>query len=873
MHKLISLLFSSTCLQWHRLLVILEAHVTSMGEILDQTNTFQNKSFNMLQNHITTLEELSGNVSLALHGAVAVAHGHIEQAQQEMSSRISHFVRQRLTAMLGVLESAVEEILTSAATAARNDIADSVDNQVLFAPQHQQESIKEMRVRATATTIRVQSAARQGDAVLEEVINLFIQLEQCLNVAASVEQILGTDTERKRAETADMLLKAKRVCQRLRSGCATMMYVSESSQNAIPLVSKEISDGVTELRDCIDRLTSTFRQLDTTVKYDGEGISTILVDESMKHVDGLTEIMSTTAANELGSAVDATSDVVDLAAQVADNIQNLATQISSHIRILRSGIEGAVHCVKRGRRKVRNRIDSLRTALQTVRHHTELVKEQATNSNATTVDGIGAAEKLQQQLVDLKAQVRERSQSAIDQLSDAAEMQEATVLLRGLIKVGGGGNGNGSSTPDTDSLLNRMITICLNDSNAIVQQHAEELRSKCKSHFNAKADELQKHALHHLETTQSTSMNALQAGIGSDRIKTKVQKTKTVCIMLSSKCTAVVRVTTAGQHVVPTKQDMRNTVLDLKLAVTDLTKELHHMNMKPKGVETVWDELVNSATSEIQKLTQEVGNTIAGELGNSINAASDTVNQAAVCADKIHGVTLKVGSHLRVLSSGISSAVSSIEHALSKLESSRKQLKSGIEYAKTTVQHVKKRNQNNGGAPSVERIGVQKQLERRLLEVEELVVDQIRVMMSAVGASENVQQKKAEMQRMNNIFRQTKNVLHGLLQQAKTVTTNNCGQDSAGGGRESGNGSLDAVLAICGKVGESMARRAQELRQACEKHIREAATKLQQHATKFLANAARDAMDAVGMSSEQGKQIMAEARNIAKFALRTFDDG
>jgi hypothetical protein len=32
-------------------------------------------------------------------------------------------------------------------------------------------------------------------------------------------------------------------------------------------------------------------------------------------------------------------------------------------------------------------------------------------------------------------------------------------------------------------------------------------------------------------------------------------------------------------------------------------------------------------------------------------------------------------------------------------------------------------------------------------------------------------------------------------------------------------------------------------------------------------------MDAVGMSSEQGKQIMAEARNIAKFALRTFDDG
>ena len=67
-----------------------------------------------------------------------------------------------------------------------------------------------------------------------------------------------------------------------------------------------------------------------------------------------------------------------------------------------------------------------------------------------------------------------------------------------------------------------------------------------------------------------------------------------------------------------------------------------------------------------------------------------------------------------------------------------------------------------------------------------------------------------------------------------------------------------------------MARRAQELRQACENYIQEAATKLQQHATKFLTNAARDAMDAIGISSEQGKQIMAEAQNIAKFALRTF---
>jgi hypothetical protein len=378
--------------------------------------------------------------------------------------------------------------------------------------------------------------------------------------------------------------------------------------------------------------------------------------------------------------------------------------------------------------------------------------------------------------------------------------------------------------------------------------------------------------------TKATDAKAEGTTSAEDGIKqhilTKVQRTKTVCQMLSSKCNVVVKVTTAaGQHAVPTKEDMRNTIIDLKMAVTDLTKELNRLNMNFKGAETaVWDELVNSASSEIQKLTKEVGNTIAGELGNSVNAASDAVNQAAVCADKIHNVTLGVGSHLRVLSSGISTAVSSIEHALSKVEASHNQLKDGIKCAEIIVQHVKKQNQDNVGVPSIQRIMVQKQLERRLLEVEELVVDQIRVVMSAVGASQNVQQKKAEMQKMSDIFGQTKDVLHGLLEQAKSATKNNDdGTGSADSGdRESSNGSLSAVLAICGKVGESMARRAQELRQACKNYIQEAATKLQQHATKFLTNAARDAMDAIGMSSEQGKQIMAGAQNIAKFALRTF---
>ena len=211
------------------------------------------------------------------------------------------------------------------------------------------------------------------------------------------------------------------------------------------------------------------------------------------------------------------------------------------------------------------------------------------------------------------------------------------------------------------------------------------------------------------------------------------------------------------------------------------------------------------------------------------------VETAAKVGEEIHEVTLTVGSHLRILSSGIAAAVASIQCAHKKAKHGQRELMDAMNFAKSVTQQAQRHVKYNNQTPTVQHLGVAQKLRRRLNDAEEMLHDICDNIMSLFG-------------------------VHHICKLTLAAASGGSGNTT----------SLDAVLKkICALAGESMVGgRAEELRMACEGHIREGAAKLQQHAEKFVQDAARHTMDMIGIGSGKANELLGEARNIASFALR-----
>ena len=97
------------------------------------------------------------------------------------------------------------------------------------------------------------------------------------------------------------------------------------------------------------------------------------------------------------------------------------------------------------------------------------------------------------------------------------------------------------------------------------------------------------------------------------------------------------------------------------------------------------------------------------------------VETAAKVGEEIHEVTLTVGSHLRILSSGIAAAVASIQCAHKKAKHGQRELMDAMDFAKSVTQQAQRHVKHHNQTPTVQHLGVAQKLRRRLNDTEEML--------------------------------------------------------------------------------------------------------------------------------------------------------
>ena len=166
-------------------LEISETQIKSMKSTVTRINTFAVACFEPMHKHVTTLESMSEKVAHALHGAVALAHSSIGQAQQDATQKITDFARERLKEITIILDKAIEQTIDHLRDAAVHKLAGETPQ---IAAQATKTAIG-ARNATLAVAAYAKSAAQCAVLTLDELVFVLSKIEHMMELLSDANKL------------------------------------------------------------------------------------------------------------------------------------------------------------------------------------------------------------------------------------------------------------------------------------------------------------------------------------------------------------------------------------------------------------------------------------------------------------------------------------------------------------------------------------------------------------------------------------------------------------------------------------------------------------------------------------------------------------